>query len=166
MAIQRRLTVSFDEVFPHGAWLVSAVEPCRDFKRSSRDVVVQEVVRDEAGEPVLVDGEQQAIWQVEVLDGDEQVTGEAKKVKVKIVSMRRPVPPAQVAGTPFRPVVLEGLSVQAWVNRDRCRVEQGKPHSCGARQTWSYWATGLRPVNEGQARERTTSGAGNGREGR
>ena len=44
MAIQRRLTVSFDEVFPHGAWLVSAVEPCRDFKRSSRDVVVQEVV--------------------------------------------------------------------------------------------------------------------------
>ena len=166
MAIQRRLTVTFDEVFPHGVWLVSAVEPCRDFKRSSRDVVVQEVVRDEAGQPVLVDGEHQAIWQVEVLDGDEAITGEAKKFKVKIVSVRQPVPPAAVAGTPFRPVVLEGLSMQAWVNTDRCRVEANKPHRCGARQAWSYWATGLRPVSEGQARERATSGPGNGREGR
>ena len=164
MAIQRKLTVSFAEVFPHGAWLVTSVEPSRDFKRSTREVTVQEVVRDEAGQPVLLDGEQQAVWQVEVLDGDEEVTGEAKKVKVKIVAVRRPVPPAPAPGTPFRPVVLEGLWVSPWVNKDRCRVEQGKQHSCGARQAWSYWATGLRPVSEGPAREKAS--VGNGREGR
>jgi hypothetical protein len=139
MAIQRELTVSFDEVLPHGAWLVSAVQPVRDYKRSSREVTVQEVVRDEAGSPVLVDGEQQAIWQVEVVDGDEEVTGEAKKIRVKIVSVRRPVPPAAVPGTPFRPVVLEGLSVRPWINTDRCKPEPNKPHRCGARQAWSYW---------------------------
>ena len=164
MAIPRELTVPSDEVFPHGTWLVSAVQPVRDFKRSSRDVTVQEVVRDEAGNPVLVDGEQQAIWQVEVMDGDEEVTGDAKKVRVKIVAVRRPVPPPAAPGTPFRPVVLEGLRVQPWVNRDRCRVEPGQPHRCGARQAWSYWATGLRAVNEAPARERAQ--VGNGREGR
>jgi len=164
MAIQRELTVSFDEVFPHGAWLVSAVQPVRDYKRSSREVTVQEVVRDDGGNPALVDGEQQAIWQVEVVDGDEDVTGEAKKIRVKIVSVRRPVPPPLAPGTPFRPVVLEGLSVRAWVNTDRCRVEQGQPHRCGARQAWSYWATGLRGVDEAPGRERAS--VANGREGR
>jgi hypothetical protein len=164
MAIQRKLTVSFDEVFPHGAWLVTSVEPSRDFKRSTREVTVQEVVRDEAGQPVLLDGEQQAVWQVEVVDGDEDVKGEAKKVKVKIVSVRRPVPPAPSGDTPFRPVVLEGMWVSPWVNTDRCRVEQGKPHRCGARQAWSYWATGLRPVSPSAGRERAS--VGNGREGR
>jgi hypothetical protein len=142
MAIQRELTVSFDEVFSHGAWLVSAVQPVRDYDRSSREVTVQEVLRDEAGQPVLLDGEQQGVWQVEVMDGDEEVTGETKKVRVKIV----------------------GLRVSPWVNRDRCRVEQGKPHRCGARQAWSYWATGLRAVNEAPARERAQ--VGNGRAGR
>jgi len=165
MAIQRELTVSFDQVFPHGAWLVSAVQPVRDFKRSSADVTVQEVVRDGADQPVLVDGEQQAIWQVEVVDGDEEVTGEAKKVRVKIVSVRRPVPPAPAPGTPFRPVVLEGLTVVPWVNRDRCKVEQGKPHRCGSRQAWSYWATGLRAPTEVSKRERPAA-VGNGREDR
>lgn len=33
--------------------------------------------------------------------------------------------------------VLDGLA--AWVNTDRCRVEQGQPHRCGARQAWTYW---------------------------
>jgi hypothetical protein len=164
MAIQRELTVSFDEVFSHGAWLVSAVQPVRDFKRSSREVTVQEVVRDEVGNPVLVDGEQQAIWQVEVVDGDEEVTGEAKKIRVRIVSVRRPVPPPAAPGTPFRPVVLEGLSVRPWVNTDRCRVEPNQPHRCGARQAWSYWATGLRAVNEAPAPQRAS--VANGREGR
>jgi len=162
MAIQRQISVDHDEVFPRGAWLVSAVQPVRDYDRSSREVTVQEVVRDEAGQPVLVDGEPQLVWQVEILDGDEDVTGESKKVKVKIVSVRRPVPPPATSGTPFRPVVLVGLSVSPWLNRDRCRVELGKAHRCGARQAWSYYATGLAPVVP-PAGERAGSG---GREGR
>jgi hypothetical protein len=164
MAIQREITVPFDEVFPVGAWLVSNVEPARDYKRSSRDVEVQEVVRDEAGQPVLVDGEQQKVWQVDVLDGDDEVSGEAKKVRVRIVSVRQPVPPPNATGTPFRPVVLEGLTVRPWLNRDRCKVEPGQPHRCGARQAWSYWATGLRAVEAAPAPQRAS--AGNGREGR
>jgi hypothetical protein len=164
MAIQREITVPSDEVFPQGTWLVSKVEPVRDFKRSSREVEVQEVVRDQAGQPVLVDGEQQKVWQVDVLDGDDEVSGEAKKVRVKIVSVRQPVPPPNVTGTPFRPVVLEGLTVVPWLNRDRCKVEPGQPHRCGARQAWSYWATGLRAVDGAPAPQRVS--AGNGREGR
>jgi hypothetical protein len=167
MAMQGAMRVAFDDVFAHGAWLPGSVQPVRDFKRSSKDVEVQEVVRDDKGEPVLVDGEQQRVWQVDVIDGDEDVSGEAKRVRVKIVSVRRPVPPALFPGTPFRPVVLEGLSVRAWVNTDRCKVEAGRPHRCGARQAWSFWATGLREANPASAAAGAEKvGAGNGRAAR
>jgi hypothetical protein len=167
MAMQGVIRVAFDDVFPHGAWLAPGrVEPARDFKRSSREVEVQEVVRDAAGEPVLVDGEQQRVWHVDVIDGDESVSGEATRVRVKIVSVRQPVPPPPVPGTPFRPVILEGLSVRAWVNTDRCKVEANRPHRCGARQAWSFWATGLRPGNPAATAEAAKAGAGNARAAR
>jgi hypothetical protein len=163
MAMKGAIRVAFDDVFSHGAWMPGGVEPARDFKRSSREVEVQEVVRDESGAPVLVDGEQQRIWQVDVIDGDESVSGEATRVRVKIVSVRQPVPPPPFPGTPFRPVVIEGLSVNPWVNRDRCKVEANKPHRCGARQAWSFWATGLRPANPASGAGAEKATAGNGR---
>jgi hypothetical protein len=164
MAMKGAIRVAFEDVFPHGAFLSGAVQPARDFKRSSREVEVQEVVRDESGAPVLVDGEQQRIWQVDVIDGDESVSGEATRVRVKIVSVRQPVPPAAIPGTPFRRVVLDGLSVRGWVNTDRCKVEPNRPHRCGARQAWSFWATGLREPTPSASSEKV--GAGNGRAAR
>ena len=166
MAMKGAIRVAFDDVFGQGAFLSGGVQPARDFKRSSREVEVQEVLRDENGEPVLVDGEQQRVWHVDVIDGDEGVSGEASRVRVKVVSVRQPVPPPAIPGTRFRPVVLEGLAVRAWVNTDRCKVEAGKPHRCGARQAWSFWATGLQPANSAATAEREKSAAGNGRAAR
>lgn len=168
MAMKGAIRVAFDDVFPHGAWVQGGVEPVRDFKRSSQDVEVQELVRDESGEPVLVDGEPQRVWQVDVIDGDESVSGEQTRVRVKIVSVRQPVLPPAFPGTPFRPVVIEGLSVNPWVNRDRCKVDPKKPHRCGARQAWSFWATGLRPaaVAGMPAAGGERAAAGNGRAAR
>ena len=161
MAIQRVLTVSFDEMFPHGAWLVSVVEPVRDFKRSSRGDRPGGGARRGRGTRCSSTASSKAIWQVEVMDGDEEVTGEAKKFRVKIVAVRRPVPPPAAPGTPFRPVVLDGLRVQPWVNRDRCRVEQGQAASVRG-------SAGLVVLGHGPAGgERSTGpGAGAGRQRR
>ena len=49
------------------------------------------------------------MWQVEVLDFDEQAR--EKTYRVKIAASVQPVPPETVAGLPIRPVVLEGLTV-------------------------------------------------------
>jgi hypothetical protein len=166
MALNGFIRVTFEDVFSRGAFLLNAPQPARDFKRSSQDVEVQEVVRDEAGAPVLVDGEQQRVWQVDVIDADEDVSGEATRVRVKIISVRQPVPPPAIPGTPFRPVVLEGLMAKAWVNRDRCRVEANKPHRCGAKQAWSLMATGLRPANVPGMPTGDKATAGNGRAAR
>ena len=168
MAMNGFIKANHDDLFPQGAFLLNTPQPARDFKRSSQDVEVQEVVRDETGAPVLVDGEQQRVWQVDVIDADEDVSGEATRVRVKIISVRQPVPPPAIPGTPFRPVVFEGLAVKAWVNRDRCRVEANKPHRCGAKQAWSLMATGLRPANvPGAATEgKAPATAGNGRAAR
>jgi hypothetical protein len=42
MAIKRRLKVSMEDVFPHGAYLTTdGADPVRDFDRSSKDKLVQ-----------------------------------------------------------------------------------------------------------------------------
>jgi hypothetical protein len=165
MAMKGAIRVAFEDVFPHGAYLSGPVQPARDFKRSTREVDIQEVVRDEKGDPVLVNGQQQLIWQVDVIDGDEDVQGETSRIRVKITSIRQPVPPPAIPGTRFRPVVLEGLAARAWVNTDRCKVEKDKQHRCGARQGWSFFATGLAPVPGAPAGDEKV-GAGNGRTAR
>ena len=128
MAIQGAIRVAFDDVFSRGAWMPGGVEPARDFKRSSKEVEVQEIVRDAAGQPVLVDGEQQRVWHVDVIDGDESVSGEATRVRVKIVSVRQPVPPPTFPGTPFRPVILEGFLARP------ARLPAIRPPSDGGRR--------------------------------
>ena len=55
MAIAKRFKISHDEVFPHGAFIVSPVTPVSDFERSTRENKVQQVDLD-TGLP---------IWQVE-----------------------------------------------------------------------------------------------------
>ena len=60
MAINGRFRVSMEDVFPHGAYVVSEVEPVRDFDKSTRERMVQQVDRD-SGLPV---------WSVSVLDAD------------------------------------------------------------------------------------------------
>ena len=103
MAIQGAIKVNCAEVFSHGLCVVSEVKPLADFNASTKDNPVQ--ARDkESGLPM---------WQVEVLDFDEQAR--EKTYRVKIAAEVQPVPPEAVAGLPIRPVVLEGLTVTPYI---------------------------------------------------
>jgi hypothetical protein len=131
MAINGAIPMTHDDVFPHGCFLIGEVEAVRDFDRSTKDTTVQSVDK-ETGVPV---------WRVDVIDLDPKAR--EKTVRVKLVAPVQPVPPAAMAGTPLRPVVLEGLTLRPWVNTDRCKPKAGKPHQCGSQIAWSLWATGL-----------------------
>jgi len=131
MAIQGAIPMASDDVFSHGCFVVGEVEPFRDFDRSTKDAAIQAVDK-ETGLPV---------WRVDVIDADP--AAREKTVRIKIVAQVQPVPPPAAAGVPFRPVVLQGLTLRPWVNTDRCKPKKGQPHQCGGQLAWSYWATGL-----------------------
>jgi hypothetical protein len=123
VAIQGPLKVEFGDVFPHGAFLVSAVEPVRDFEASSAGSAVQG--RDKtSGLP---------LWQVDVLDADPEAR--ERTLRVKIAASVQPVPPEALAGLPFRPVELDGLTVTPYVK------ESGQGRS---RVGYSLRASGMR----------------------
>jgi hypothetical protein len=123
MAIQGGFPVEFGHVYLHGAFLVSEVEPVRDFDRSTKDTVVQAVDKD-TGVP---------LWQVEVLDGDP--SARERVVKVKLAAPVKPVPPAASEGVPFRPVEFDGLVVTPYV----ATTATGR-----ARLAYSFRAAGMR----------------------
>lgn len=134
MAIARRLKIAHDEVFPHGAYLVSDVEPVVDYDRSTAENKVQSTDKD-TGLPV---------WSVDVLDADPDATKKNRTVSVKILAKVQPVPPAKPEGAPFTLVVFEGLMATVWVDSTRCRPpEPGKGHRCGAQSAWSLRAMGM-----------------------
>jgi hypothetical protein len=112
MAINGRFQVSMEGVFPFGAFVVSEVEPVRDFDKSTRERPVQARDR-ESGLPV---------WSVSVLDADPAARKNDKTVTVKIAAEYQPVPPEAGAGMPFAAVEFDGLSVTPYVDDKRNRV--------------------------------------------
>ena len=115
MALTNRFKISMLDVFPHGAYLVSEVEPVRDFDKSSAGRPVQAVDK-ESGLPV---------WAVSVLDADPEARRSDKTVTVKIAATYQPVPPEAAAGLPFRPVEFDGLTVTPYVNESGGRGAGG-----------------------------------------
>src|SRR5829696_4529276 len=103
MAISGALKVDFGDAFPFGLAVVGPVEPMRDFDASTAERPVQARDKD-TGQP---------IWQVDCLDFDPEAR--ERQFRVKVVSTVQPVPPNVVEGTPVRPVVLENLTVTAYV---------------------------------------------------
>ena len=99
MGVQGPFEVECGLVFPHGVGVVGAVTPLADFKASTRENRVQ--ARDKETGLLL--------WTVDVVDFDPEAR--ERTFKVKIAAAVQPVPPEAVAGTPLRPVVLEGLTV-------------------------------------------------------
>jgi hypothetical protein len=132
MAINGRFKVSMGDVFPHGAYVVSEVEPVRDFDKSTRERPVQATDR-ESG---------QLVWSVSVLDADPDARKDAKTVTVKISAPVQPVPPEAMAGLPFRPVEFDGLTVTPYVNDNGGR----------ARIAYSLRATGMRAPQIGSGK--------------
>lgn len=122
MSVPSRFKISHGDMFPHGAYVVSEVEPVRDFDKSTAGRAVQAVDK-ESG--LLV-------WAVAVLDADPAARKDAKTLTVKISASHQPVPPEAMAGMPFRPVEFEGLTVTPYLDDKRGRV------------AYSIRATGMR----------------------
>ena len=89
MAIKGPISVEFGMVFPDGAYAAGPVEKVRDFERSTRGRVVQQLDKD-SGLP---------LWVVEVIDAQEDAR--QRTVKVKIAAQVQPVLPPPVPGSPF-----------------------------------------------------------------
>ena len=138
MALTNRFKITMLDVFPHGAYVVSEVEPVRDFDKSSPGVAVQATDK-ESGLPV---------WSVSVLDADPDARKDAKTVTVKIAASHQPIPPEAMPGVPFRPVEFDGLTVTPYVNENGGR----------ARVAYSLRATGMRAPQLGSTKPRPNTG--------
>jgi hypothetical protein len=103
MAVQGPFKIECSELFPHGLGVVSAVSSLDDFDASTRENRVQARDKD-SGLP---------LWSVDVIDFDP--AARERTFKVKIAAAVQPVPPEAVAGTPVRPVLLEGLTVTPYI---------------------------------------------------
>ncbi len=109
MAVQGPFRVAFADVFPAGAFAL-AVEPVRDFDKSTKDNAVQ--ARDKnSGE---------LVWVVEVFDGDP--TARQKTLKVKITAPAAPAMPDALPGLPLRPVEFDGLTVTPYIDSKTDRL--------------------------------------------
>ncbi|WP_424535507.1 plasmid replication, integration and excision activator [Sphaerisporangium viridialbum] len=106
MGIRGAIPISFEDVFPHGCYMVGEVDQVRDFEAST------------AGKPVYARDKTtgELVWQVTVIDCDPEAR--EKTVKVKILAPGQPVPPAPMPGLPFIPVEFDHLAVTPYVNRN------------------------------------------------
>ncbi|CPT43032.1 pra like protein [Mycobacteroides abscessus subsp. abscessus] len=123
MSIPKWLQITHDQVFSCGAFVVSEVTPMIDFNRSSGENRVQATDRD-TGLPM---------WQVEALDGDPAAPKRSRTVTVKFAAQTPPTAPTNSSGTPFTPVVFEGLMGLPYIERsgDFSRI------------AWSFRAAGM-----------------------
>jgi hypothetical protein len=153
MAISRKISLSHDEAFRHGAFVVTEVEPGRDFDQSTPGQFVQQIDRD-TGLPV---------WEVGVHDADPMARKADRQITVKIAAEHQPVPPEAVPGTPFRPVEFEGLTVTPYIDDKACRGP-GKDR-CRARVAYSFRATGMRAPGKG-GRSGASGGTASGSDGK
>lgn len=140
MAIAKRFKIPHGEVFPHGAYLVTAVTPVPDFDKSTKDLKVQQLDKD-TGLP---------LWAVDVVDADPEAPRKAKTVTVKIGARVQPVPPSNDTGSPFTPVEFENLSALPYID------DSGN----FSRIVWSFKADGMKaPGKPAMPRPITDSGS-------
>nr|BFE84227.1 hypothetical protein GCM10020093_068280 [Planobispora longispora] len=83
MALQGPIPITFEQVFPHGCYVVGEVEQVKDFDASTngRTVYAKDKTTGEL------------VWQVPVMDADPALKAGQKTVAVKILSPVQPVPP-------------------------------------------------------------------------
>ncbi|MEU0518493.1 plasmid replication, integration and excision activator [Streptosporangium sp. NPDC006007] len=91
MAIQGPIPIGFDQVFPHGCYLVGDVQQVKDFDASTNGRTVY--AKDKTtGLPV---------WQISVIDADPEAKASQKSVTVKILTELQPVPPPPLPDLPI-----------------------------------------------------------------
>jgi hypothetical protein len=133
MVMPRMIPVAFEVPFPHGAYLVSEVQPVADFKKSTAENKVQQVDKET----------QLPLWQVEVVDADPDAKRATRTALVKFAAKVQPVPPTGDGSSPFTPVVFEKLQAMAYVEEVMENF---------SRVAWSYRAESMSaPVRAGKA---------------
>ena len=105
MAVQGRIPVKFEDVFPQGV-LVLSVDPVEDFDRK----------RSGAADPQERDKETGLrLWSVAVMDPTAQAG--RREIKVKLAADHQPVPPNGL----MAPAEFDGLVVIPWLDDSRSR---------------------------------------------
>jgi hypothetical protein len=134
-----KFETSMEKLLPMGAWLVSGVEAIKDFERSGPGA--------EGFVQALDKETREKLWVVTVQSGDmENAPAWLQRFKVKIASSVRPELPPVMPGTPFRPVVLDGLVLVPYLDDKACTPpEPGRRHRCRAKIAYSVRASGMRP---------------------
>ena len=127
----KRFPMDFDELFPQGAYVVGEVTAVTEYQ-SQEDKARNRPVR-----PRIDEASGLPIFKVTIADPSAEKDRD-KSITVEIAAKVQPVPPATVNGLPFRPVVLESLTVQP------------RAETSGQAKwiTWVVRATGMRAVNE------------------
>ncbi|MGH3833162.1 MAG: hypothetical protein ACRDRS_22475 [Pseudonocardiaceae bacterium] len=100
-----RLPAEFDQWFPQGLYLVGQITPVTEYQ-SQEDRARNRPVRPRTDE---VSG--LPLYRGTFADPAAEKDRE-KSVTVEFACPHQPVPPVSVPGLPFRPVVLEGMTVQ------------------------------------------------------
>ena len=153
MAVQQRMRVLFEDIFPAGAFMVGEVEPVEDFDlivaaknagREAGDVQVRDKVNDKR------------VWQVRVVDADPEARKGQTELTVKISADQQPVPPETLPGLPFRPVEFEGLTATAWIDDSR----PNRPKVAWSLRASAMKAPGKSASSGGSNTSGTASGSG------
>ena len=100
-----RLSADFDEWFPQGLYLVGEIVPVTEYQSQedrARNRPVRPRIDEATGLPLF-----RGTFADPSADKDRE-----KSVTVEFAAKAQPVPPAAVPGVPFRPVVLDGMTVQ------------------------------------------------------
>jgi hypothetical protein len=148
MAVPRgtRFEIDHDQVFPDGAAIVSPVTPdmeCISNEDKARGKQPKQKVDERSG---LLQ------WKVTVTDPSAEKDRD-KSATVTLLDKMQPVPPAAaVAGFDFRPVVFEGLTVEARVMGEKFKY-----------QGWMLRASGMgEPKNTAASKSAPSKSAGQG----
>ncbi|MFI6030207.1 hypothetical protein [Amycolatopsis magusensis] len=129
MAVARgtRFEIDHDQVFPEGAAIVGPVTPDMEYvsnEDKARGKQPKQKIDEQTGLPQ---------WKVTVTDPSAEKDRD-KSATVTLLDRVQPVPPAAaIAGFDFRPVVFEGLTVEARVMGEKFKY-----------QGWVLRATGMR----------------------
>lgn len=134
----KRFPIDFDELFPQGAFVVGAVTALTEYQ-SPEDKARNRPVR-----PRIDEASGLPLFKVTIADPSAEKDRD-KSITVEIAARVQPVPPAAVNGLPFRPVVLEGLTIQP------------RAETSGQAKwiTWVVRATGMHAVGEPRAGQGT-----------
>jgi hypothetical protein len=113
MAVQQRVRVPFEDVFPHGAFMLGAAEPVEDFDLVQK---AKEAGREPGDVQVRDKVTGRRVWAVRVLDPDPEARKGQAELVVKIDADQCPVPPTGPLVGPFRPVAFEGMTITPYVD--------------------------------------------------